>query len=605
MSFDTIGLYQEEFQKKIKTVLTRRNENLKILYDGYYEFLSEFHPSSLSYSPVFDISDSRWQVEISPRIFAIHNIYMPSSYQYILARFTLLIRKKNDPSQFRIFQPSSLCYFKNKYIDVNDLTKKGDNGSYETLFQNDYFRRNIQPLLTHNEAVIGVYISVYEDNNIIENYLSGIKNAISDDACSYEVESEGFFEEYFEDWNSFITGPENYEKSLFLDGNEWTIQLFKSPKNKFLSLQICNSDMEKPKKSNFYYSFVLFFRNGNDFNCVRKIVPDHLLYFKEVNGTYCSENLIKVSDLYERNIENNVHSVVENNKTVLGFYLCTYKNSEDDSYRSETNTVYLTEKISSSPKLSPKMFAKSTTTDVSSLLNEVEKDANNLLKFNSKDISALIDLAEKDSSKLPESLNVITLLKVLEEEKRNKEEKINKMNKEKNDYNRKVVKEIKELNENFEHRRRESREMFDNELCELKESFEKEKRVNEKLLEKKEKEILDLEQKLKEFREFKESKEYHEFKKFEELKKFKENYIMVKNDTDDDDINIDINNINNKNNENNIIGNNKLAIMKKLRNTTEDRNEERKEGSENEFLLLNSEYFEPNVVTELNHIHIN
>ncbi|ORX61252.1 hypothetical protein BCR36DRAFT_365831 [Piromyces finnis] len=162
-------------------------------------------------------------------------------------------------------------------------------------------------------------------NNVAtEKYLNELRELILDD--NQNILEDKYYEYRIEKWNNFNNN--RLRKYVYPDSKIWRLCFHKTynPKDQQNYISFCLKDYSlREEQMPYCVNIVMVLRNINDLTYHKaKLITLKKTYFNSNNIKLQFHNFIRESDLYEQDVTTH-HSLVENDKMMVGFYVRYYK----------------------------------------------------------------------------------------------------------------------------------------------------------------------------------------------------------------------------------------------------------------------------------------
>ncbi|KAL6625213.1 TRAF-like protein [Neocallimastix sp. 'constans'] len=334
------------FKKKVKCTKDGNNE---VFRNGYYEWeiknWDKIENEFYVFSPKFNICGYSWELKLYPKgkgdegknhlsLYLYNNDVDKDLYPHIYTNVILYIRNFNDYTNCETINSS-------KYFNHNE------NSLNHTKFINKsiLFTKNekfSKPLVENNKTIIGVYIRVYKYTRE-EHFINELKSLLSNDNRSNkseEIIGEKNFEWEIEDWN-IHKNESLLESPVFKVQNyNWKLNLYPNgmdDKN-FVSLFLNNIDVENDNSLHICAKCVLYIRNINKYSFFHGEPIKFFTYFNKNFDKIGFSQFIKKYNLYAE-FEKSSKALVEDDKVIIGAYICIYNYDNQERYTNELNKL--------------------------------------------------------------------------------------------------------------------------------------------------------------------------------------------------------------------------------------------------------------------------
>lgn len=183
-------------------------------------------------------------------------------------------------------------------------------------------------LVENGKVVCGVYIRIVESEKR-EKYLEELRSLINDD--NQDIIQDNYFEYVIGKWENF--NEDRLTKYIYPNSETWRIRFYRTryddPNDAYISFRLKNMSIWEGYPP-YYANIVLSFRNIDDESCYKaKLITPKITFFNRYNCKLRYPDFTKESELHLKNELNK--SIIENNKTMVGFYIRYYKSDKKPS----------------------------------------------------------------------------------------------------------------------------------------------------------------------------------------------------------------------------------------------------------------------------------
>jgi len=257
----------------------------------------------------FETTGYKWNIEIELRDDVVSAGFYNNDSELFNISYVFFFRHCTDYSRV-VAKPFTV-----KHIGVNE----------EGFFLEKYFNRDDSRNIVEDDKVIcGVYLRVFKVENEMK-YLNNLKSLI-DDNNNKGIKDE-YFEYKIEKWNNFSNNK--LTKYVYPHFRAWRLQFNKKKGPICFRLDDYSLIEGYPP---YNANIVLSLHNVNDVLCCHaKPLTKKINMFTKDNYTIKLKNFVNESDLITKNESDK--SIIENDETVVGFYIRYYddgKNKDAD-----------------------------------------------------------------------------------------------------------------------------------------------------------------------------------------------------------------------------------------------------------------------------------
>ncbi|OUM59887.1 hypothetical protein PIROE2DRAFT_14472, partial [Piromyces sp. E2] len=315
---------KDQYLEKLQGLIG--NDSQEILGNYYYEWTIDDWEmlSNGIFINEFIIDNNKWNIILDSRdsndgylsIFLKYNDSYSVTSMHLYAKCLLVIRNYDDYSCFFAKSNKKFEYI-NKNNDIciwNHFIKKEDLSVKTGKFN--------KSLIENNKIIIGIFIQTHKYEH--EQYIGELKSLLKE--SEYEILRDDYYEFEINNWNKNII--KQYDHEFMINKNKWKIQLLPNEENnEYISVSIKNINEENNIYSHICNKYVLSIRNPNDYSYFYANEGTSYHYYNRFNDTIKYDNFIKKDDLFMKN--KGCKSLIENNKFVIGAYICSYKYNKD------------------------------------------------------------------------------------------------------------------------------------------------------------------------------------------------------------------------------------------------------------------------------------
>jgi len=350
-----IGAYLRVYEFKKDQFLDQLEEELKTntLYTkylqkkDYYEIeindWSVLKKKEVFVTPEFSLCGHKWRLKMYPNginkkfqgniSFSLYNL--SSGNKNVYASPVFYMRNKNNYSCFNSEVYEYMGVF-NKYKNYVNIFDFGDS--------NVECSNNDDTIVQNDTLVIGVYIGVYNHNDI-DSFVGYMREMIDDDNLKNPViAEEKFFETEIEDWKKESKEDYFIVTDLSMANYNWFVGLDPCPSKNYITLFLNNENFEDgdedKKNSQVYVKFVFYVRNYKSFrNIGATSSKDKVMEYNKDKFGYSSTEFIKKSALIKE-----PDPLIEDNRLVFGAYVRIYKEKPKEKIRNKEFELQLNQK---------------------------------------------------------------------------------------------------------------------------------------------------------------------------------------------------------------------------------------------------------------------
>ncbi|ORX83233.1 hypothetical protein BCR32DRAFT_267120 [Anaeromyces robustus] len=335
--------------KELKDSIIKKNTtNNDCIEENYYEWSIDNwklikSSKKVIYSPEFEIGGYKWKIHLYPNgnypenrdyiSLYLHNENVANnSFAHILLDYSLYMRNYKDYSCFNSIQSENSCNYndeeqehgKERFIKLTDL----------------YIKNKITniPIIEDNKIVIGTYIRIYRYDK--ENLIKDIKSLLYNNNRNVnDIIDENHCEWKIDNWDNIKNKNMVKSPAFFIGNNKWDITIYPNGYDKeakdYVSFNLTNLTIKEndnaKDNNNLYTSFAYYIRNKNNYYYYYSGYNYNLGIFNKKKNNYYLKEFIEKEELCKIN-QIDHQSLVEDNKVVIGVYICIYKRDNFDKF---------------------------------------------------------------------------------------------------------------------------------------------------------------------------------------------------------------------------------------------------------------------------------